>query len=115
MINIYDSANQLEEDLRKTQEVADLKLAFEAVKANDLAFKLFDKVQNKQFELQQKQMAGQEITDEDVEAMRQLTDQLQNYTEIQNLMEKEQKMNSMMEELNKIISKPIAEIYQGDK
>jgi cell fate (sporulation/competence/biofilm development) regulator YlbF (YheA/YmcA/DUF963 family) len=27
-------------------------------------------------------------------------------------MEKEQKMNSMMDELNKIISKPIAEIYQ---
>ncbi|WP_125591009.1 YlbF family regulator [Companilactobacillus jidongensis] len=114
-MNIYDSANSLEQDLRKTTEVADLKLAFEAVKANDLAFKLFDKVQNKQFELQQKQMQGQEITDDDIEAMRQLTDQLQNYDEIKNLMDKEQKMNSMMEELNKIISKPIAEIYQDNK
>ncbi|WP_125567535.1 MULTISPECIES: YlbF family regulator [Companilactobacillus] len=114
-MNIYDSANQLEQDLRKTTEVADLKLAFEAVKANDLAFKLFDKVQNKQFELQQKQMQGQEITDDDIEGMRQLTDQLQNYDEIKNLMDKEQKMNSMMEELNKIISKPIAEIYQDNK
>jgi Uncharacterized conserved protein len=112
MINIYDSANQLEEDLRKTQEVADLKLAFEAVKANELAYKLFDKVQNKQFELQQKQMQQQEITDDDIKEMRQLTDQLSNYDEIKTLMEKEQKMNSMMEELNKIISKPIAEIYQ---
>ena len=82
------------------------------VKANDLAYKLFDKVQNKQFELQQKQMQGQEITDDDIKAMRELTDQLSNYSEIQNLMEKEQKMNSMMDELNKIISKPIAEIYQ---
>jgi len=115
MVNIYDSANQLEEDLRQTPEVADLKLAFEAVKANDLAFKLFDKVQNKQYQLQQKQATGQEITNEDIEGMRQLTDQLQNYKEINNLMEKEQKMNSMMEELNKIISKPIAEIYQGEK
>jgi len=111
-MNIYDSANALEQDLRKTTEVAELKLAFEAVKANDLAYKLFDKVQNKQFELQQKQMQGQEITDDDIKAMRELTDQLSNYTEIQNLMEKEQKMNSMMDELNKIISKPIAEIYQ---
>ncbi|KRK79905.1 YlbF family regulator [Companilactobacillus nodensis] len=114
-MNIYDSANSLEQDLRKTTEVADLKIAFEAVKANDLAFKLFDKVQNKQFELQQKQMQGQEITDDDIESMRQLTDQLQNYDEIKNLMDKEQKMNSMMEELNKIISKPIAEIYQDNK
>ncbi|APX72514.1 YlbF family regulator [Companilactobacillus allii] len=111
-MNIYDGANQLEQDLRNTQEVADLKLAFEAVKANELAYKLFDKVQNKQFELQQKQMQSQEITDDDIESMRQLTDQLQNYSEIKNLMDKEQKMNSMMEELNKIISKPIAEIYQ---
>ncbi|POB78544.1 hypothetical protein CRN30_18130, partial [Vibrio vulnificus] len=46
-MNIYDSANQLEQDLRKTTEVSELKLAFEAVKANDLAYKLFDKVQNK--------------------------------------------------------------------
>lgn len=111
-MNIYDSANQLEQDLRKTTEVSELKLAFEDVKANDLAYKLFDKVQNKQFELQQKQMQGQEITDDDVNSMRELTDQLSNYSEIQNLMEKEQKMNSMMDELNKIISKPIAEIYQ---
>ncbi|MFD1471056.1 YlbF family regulator [Companilactobacillus mishanensis] len=112
-MNIYDSANKLEQDLRETPEVADLKLAFEAVKANDLAYKLFDKVQNKQFELQQKQMQGQEITDDDVEEMHKLSDQLQNFTEITNLMEKEKKVDSMMQELNKIISKPIAEIYQG--
>ncbi|WP_125710863.1 YlbF family regulator [Companilactobacillus zhongbaensis] len=112
-MNIYDSANKLEQDLRASTEVADLKLAFEAVKANDLAYKLFDKVQNEQFALQQKQMQGQEITDDDVEEMHKLTDQLQNFSEITNLMEKERKVDSMMQELNKIISKPIAEIYQG--
>lgn len=32
MINIYDSANQLEQDLRKTKEYADLKIAYEDVK-----------------------------------------------------------------------------------
>lgn len=112
-MNIYDSANKLEQDLRASSEIAELKLAFEAVKANDLAYKLFDKVQNEQFALQQKQMQGQEITDADIEEMHKLTDQLQNFSEINNLMDKEKKVDSMMQELNKIISKPIAEIYQG--
>ncbi|WP_129045193.1 YlbF family regulator [Companilactobacillus metriopterae] len=113
MNNIYDSANALEQDLRKATEVVELKEAFEAVKNNEVAFKLFDKVQNKQFELQQKQMMGQDVSDEDIESMKQLTDQLQNFDEFKTLMEKEQKMNAMMEELNKIITKPIADIYQS--
>ncbi|WP_099975014.1 YlbF family regulator [Lactobacillus terrae] len=113
MNNIYDSANALEQDLRKATEVVELKEAFEAVKNNEVAFKLFDKVQNKQFELQQKQVMGQDVSDEDIESMKQLTDQLQNFDEFKTLMEKEQKMNAMMEELNKIITKPIADIYQS--
>ena len=112
MTNVYDQANALESALRQSDEFLQMQDLYKKVNEDETSKKLFDEIRELQMTLQQKQMQGQEITDDDIKAMRELTDQLSNYSEIQNLMEKEQKMNSMMDELNKIISKPIAEIYQ---
>ena len=43
MINIYDTANQMEQDLRKTSQYQELQTAYEALKADETAFKCLDK------------------------------------------------------------------------
>ena len=48
MINIYDTANQMEQDLRKTSQYQELQTAYEALKADETAFKCFNEIQKKQ-------------------------------------------------------------------
>lgn len=112
MINIYDTANQMASDLEKTEQVIALKDVFTRLKADTAAYEVFDKVQNLQMELQQKQMTGQEITQEDIDSMKGFTDQFEKFPVINELMETEKKVNDLINELNQVITKPIATIYQ---
>ena len=38
MVNIYDTANQMEQDLKQTQQYQELKAAYEALKADEKAY-----------------------------------------------------------------------------
>lgn len=113
MINVYDTANQLEQELRQSVEVLGLQAAFNQMKADPMAYGLFQQLQKLQADLQQKQMNNQEIKDEDIKKLQNVSDQLAKYDSVKKLMEQGRTVNAMMEELNKIISKPIADIYQN--
>ena len=52
--NIYDSANQIEREIRQMDEFLALSDAFDAVKENEEAFELFKAFQELQMTLQQK-------------------------------------------------------------
>ena len=68
MVNIYDTANQMEQDLKQTQQYQELKAAYEAMKADEKAYACFKELQDLQDQLQQKQMQGN-ITEEDVKEL----------------------------------------------
>ncbi len=111
MINIYDSANQLEQDLRKSQEYLDLSAAMSKLKAEPEAYECFKRVQKAQKALQNKQMQGQELADKDLDEVKKLADEAQSYDSLSDLMKKEQALNAVFEEINKIIFKPVSELY----
>lgn len=72
MSNIYDTANQLERDLRELQEFKTVKESFEAIYADETARTLFEEFRTVNVELQQKQFSGQEITEEDIQKAQEL-------------------------------------------
>lgn len=111
MINIYDTANQLEQDLRQTKEYQDLKVAMEHLKDEPQAYECYQKVRNIQEKFQQKQLSGEEISKEDLEEMRQLAQDAENYSALADLMMKEQALNTLFEDINKIIFQPVRELY----
>ncbi|MFD1672716.1 YlbF family regulator [Agrilactobacillus yilanensis] len=111
-VNIYDTANQLEQELQQTPEFLALQKAFADVKNDDFAYASFKKFQEKQMELQQKQMNGQDFTEEDITEMQNMSDQLSKFDTINKLMTEERSMSTLMDDLNRIISKPISDIYQ---
>ncbi|GKS80970.1 UPF0342 protein [Ligilactobacillus pabuli] len=111
MINIYDSANKLEQDLRQTQEYLDLLAAMTQLKAEPEAYDCFKRVQDAQKKLQMKQMQG-DLSEDDVNEIKQLAEESQSYESLAKLMEKEQALNAVFEEVNKIIFKPVSEIYK---
>ena len=110
-VNIYDTANQLEQDLRQTKEYKELQTAYETMKANQSAFDLFKDFQEIQMQLSQKQMNGEELSDEEVQKAHDLADKVGNVDEIKALMGKERHLNQLMNDLNQIITKPVQELY----
>lgn len=111
-MTIYDDANKIKEKLRKTKEFNDLQDAYEQIKENPKAFKLFKKFQKLQMEFGQKQMQGEAITEEDFEKMNKLTEKIQKSNSINNYLQKNQLVINLINELSSIISDPLQEFYR---
>lgn len=112
MSNIYDSAYSLEKAIRGSQEFNILKETFETV-MNDISSKeLFDDFRNKQIEIQEKQMQGQEISEEELEQVKHVVELVQENEDITKLMDAEQRLNVVINEVSQIIMKPLEELYE---
>ncbi|KXZ20799.1 hypothetical protein AXI59_06735 [Bacillus nakamurai] len=110
-VNFYDAAYDLEKALRNSEEYSRLKGLYDQVNTDDSAKRMFDNFRNVQLNLQQKQMSGEEITQEEVEQAQKTVALVQQHETISQLMEAEQRMSMLIGELNKIIMKPLEELY----
>ncbi|GIN37997.1 YlbF family regulator [Heyndrickxia oleronia] len=109
--NLYDYAYELEKALRNGAEYKHLKAMYEAVLQDAFAKNLFDGFREIQMSLQEKQMTGQDISEEEVQKAQTVAAQVQQSPKIVQLMEAEQRMSMAINELNKIIMKPLDELY----
>ncbi|MGR3763416.1 YlbF family regulator [Rossellomorea sp. NS-SX7] len=110
-INLYDQANELERALRQSDEFLELKKMYDEVNNDESASKMFENFRNIQMTLQQKQMSGEEITQEEVEQAQKTAQLVQQHDKIAKLMEAEQRMSMVINDLNKVIMKPLEELY----
>lgn len=113
MANIYDTANQMATDLKASQQYQDLKKSYDLLKLDAVGYALFQQFQEKQMGLQQQQMQGQELSNDDLADLQALGEKMQTIDTIKDLLAKEQALSQMMDELNRTIAQPIMEIYQG--
>ena len=109
MANIYDLAYDLEKGLRDSQEFQTLKEAY--VMGDPSAKQMFDNFRETQLNLQQKQMQGEDISEEEVEKARQVVELVQQNEDINKLMEEEQRLNTVISDISQIITKPLEELY----
>lgn len=110
-VNLYDSAYELEKAIRESNEYKNLKQAYSEVNSDPSAKQMFDNFRNIQMQLQQKQMMGQDISQAEVEQAQKTVALVQQNPKISKLMEAEQRMSMGIAELNKIIMKPLEELY----
>ena len=66
-VNLHDSAYDLEQALRQSEEYSRLKNLYDEVNGDPSAKKMFDNFRDIQLNLQQKHMNGEDITQEEVE------------------------------------------------
>lgn len=112
MANIYDTVNQLERDLRETEQYRALEASFTAMKADADSYATFKEFQSAQLEIQRMMTQG-ETPDESKMAEWQATaGKLEQYPLVKDLMEKEQDMDGLMREVNEIFTKPMADLYK---
>ncbi|KAB7704938.1 hypothetical protein F9802_15350 [Bacillus aerolatus] len=111
MGNLYDLAYELEKGLRQSEEYTMLKKLYEEVNADEQANQIFSNFRDVQMRLQEKQMTGQEITEEEVQQAQKTVALVQQHELISKLMQAEQRMSMMIADVNKIIMKPLEEMY----
>ncbi|WP_053363364.1 YlbF family regulator [Bacillus sp. FJAT-27251] len=108
---LFAIANQLENALRNSNEFIHLLRKYEEVNANPAAKNLFNTFNQLQMNLYQKQMSGQEVTQQEVDTLQNLTARIQQDEKVSGLMEANFHLNTLMMELNKMILKPVEELY----
>lgn len=112
MANIYDTANQLESELRETTQYLELKEAYENIKKDEDASSVLGEFQALQQTLYQKQQSGQEITEEEAAQAQTVSGEMSENELTMELMEKERTLNEMLTEINGIIMKPVQDVYE---
>ncbi|MDQ0153729.1 YlbF family regulator [Robertmurraya andreesenii] len=110
-VNLHDAAYELERSIRNSNEYHQLKQMYDAVNRDESARRMFENFRNIQMQLQQKQMMGEDITQEEVEHAQKTVALVQQHDMIGRLMEAEQRMSMIINELNMIIMKPLEELY----
>ena len=112
MSNLYDTANQLERELRQSEEFAAVKVAFEAVQQSEEAKALFEEFRDMNAKFLQKQVNGEELTEEDSTYANDLYQKASSNEAIQTLMQAEQRLNVVMQDINRILTTSLQELYQ---
>jgi len=110
-VNLYDITHDFERILRRSNEFKSLKSIYREVNTEPETKQIFNKFYNLQMELQHKQMIGQKIMRDEIEEVQKIGEVVQRNEKIVRLIEAEQRMNMLIIELNKIITKPLQEIY----
>lgn len=110
-MNIINVANELEKAIRESNEFSNLKLQYAIVNADETAKELFDNFRNTQMNLQQRQMQGQAISEEEIMEAQQLVISVQQNEKIASLLNAEQTMSNLIAQINQIVMKPLEELY----
>lgn len=111
MSTIYDNAHSLENAIRESEEFKALSAAYETVMNDPSSKEMFEAFRDTQLELQEKQMQGLEISEEEVEKARKVVEAVQEQPSISKLMEEEQRLNLVINDISRIITKPLEELY----
>ncbi|GHV97110.1 UPF0342 protein [Lactobacillus nasalidis] len=112
MVNIYDTANQLANDLRETQQFTALKEAMEAVKADPDSLALFKELDAAQMEIMEAQSTGKELTQEQQDHFASLNSRVGQNKTLQNMLLAEQAVYTLLNDVQKNIGQPLSEAYE---
>jgi cell fate (sporulation/competence/biofilm development) regulator YlbF (YheA/YmcA/DUF963 family) len=110
-VNVYDAAYALEKAIRQSDEYTQLQQMYNVVNEDPAAKNMFDNFRQIQMNLQQKQMMGQDISEEEVQQAQSTVALVQQNEKIAGLMQAEQRMSQAIGELNQIIMKPLEDLY----
>ncbi|KFN01781.1 YlbF/YmcA family competence regulator [Bacillus clarus] len=113
--NIHDVAYELQKTIAENEDFQTLKASYAEVQADAESKKLFEEFRTIQIGLQQKMMQGQELTEEDNKKAQEVVVLIQQDAKITKLMETEQRLNVVIGDINKIIMKPLEELYSAQQ
>ncbi|MCM2676685.1 YlbF family regulator [Alkalicoccobacillus plakortidis] len=111
MAQLQDKAQELKLALAESDEFKSLQSLHSQIEEDEIAKKMLDNFRQLQLELQQKQMQGVQISEEEAQQAQQQFELVQQHDLISKLMEAEQQLSVIIGDINKIITEPLEEIY----
>lgn len=111
MVNIYDSANQLAEDLKKTPEYVELQNAVKDIQENEESAAMFKKMDQIQTQIMTAQQAGQPLSEDIQKEYKELSEKVQKDENIVKLLTAEQGLYKLIDDVQKTFTNPINDLY----
>src|SRR5699024_12318219 len=108
----YDQANALESALRQSEEFQNMKEFYGKVNENPESKALFDEFREIQMNLQQKQMQGEEIQEEEVQKAQKSAEDIEKDEKIKSKKEADQKKSNLIHDHNIVIMNLIEDINE---
>jgi cell fate (sporulation/competence/biofilm development) regulator YlbF (YheA/YmcA/DUF963 family) len=112
-MNIYDKANELAKALKESQEVQDITSAMSLIEKDPESKSMLEDFRNRQMEIQQRMMSGDMPSQEEMEKMEKLFDVLSLNLNIRRLFDAERRLSVIIEDINKMISDSLQNLYGG--
>lgn len=112
MSNIYDTANQLERELRDLEAYKSLKEILANIQDNPESRQLYQDFRQATQDYQMKLMDGQEVSEETLASLQSLTESIKEDSLISKLMVVEQQVGQVVNDINKIITRPLNDLYE---
>lgn len=110
---MYDIANELEREFRQSAVYNNLKEAMAKINADESVKKEFEAFKELTVKFQQMQMSGQQPSEDELKAVQEAATKAQAIEAIQNLMIAEQQASILIDDLNRMITKPLVELYNN--
>lgn len=111
MTTIYNDIQKLEATFKKTAEFVALEQAVKDVREDDEARVLFTNFRDVQTKLQQKQATGEELLEDEYVYLQKTAQLAQQNVKILAMLEAEMAMGTVLDEVNKVLVKPIQSLY----
>ncbi|OWR28034.1 hypothetical protein CDO73_19295 [Saccharibacillus sp. O23] len=111
MTNIYDKAHDLAKSLQESQEVQNITSALKLIETDAESKRMLDDFRTRQMDIQQRIMGGDMPPQEEMEQMEKLFEVLSLNLNIRRLFEAEQRLSVIIQDVNKIISDSLANMY----
>lgn len=112
MVNIYDSANQVAEDLKQTPQFEALKKSLEALKNNPESLKLYQDMDKLQKQLMAAQQQGQPISEDLQKQYKEINDRVSNNDDLKDMISKEEAVFQLINDVQQAATKPLGDLYK---
>jgi len=109
IVNVYDKAYELAKAIENSTEKKNLLEAKKKIDKDQRAKEMYNDLVELQVEFQQKQLKGEEISEADIERLREKQEIALMHSDIQSLFEAERRLAIMFEEIQKIIYDAVEE------
>lgn len=110
---VTEAAQNLQNTIKETDAFKDLSEKYNALHEDKDAYEIFKDFQKNQDDLRQKQMAGEQISEEDMKGAQELATKMNTFDTIKNLMESEKAMGQMIDDANMLITQPLRDLYNS--
>ena len=111
MVNIYDKANEFEKALRESDEYKAVQVASDVVYEDAEAKSLYVEFIKTQKKFMEQMQVGEKPLEEDLKEFEELQQKLMGNEKIISLVQEQQKLQFVIEDLNRVMFKPLDEVF----